>query len=220
MTSRGELTKKRILSEATRLFHQKGFGATSINDILSATGLKKGSLYFHFASKEEIGVAVLERASDEAIRFIDSNLVGASPGECLCHYLEAVFHRHETLKFVGGCIFGNTALETGDSDESYGRIVGTLFSTWISKLEEVLAAAQKTGEVRDDLPANMLAHHVISAIEGGIMLARLQKDGRPLRICLDSLGGLLDLRNLPKEPAGHSVTESPGTPGHRIRVHS
>ncbi|MGM0488939.1 MAG: TetR/AcrR family transcriptional regulator [Planctomycetota bacterium] len=42
----GELTKERLLDEATKLFHQRGFGATSLNDLMAAAGVKKGTLYY------------------------------------------------------------------------------------------------------------------------------------------------------------------------------
>ena len=49
-----EQTMERILEEASRLFLQKGFEKTSMQDIMDATGLSKGAIYHHFASKEDI----------------------------------------------------------------------------------------------------------------------------------------------------------------------
>jgi len=110
------------------------------------------------------------------IRFLDSNLVGKTPGECLSHYLEAVYRKHEESKFIGGCLFGNTALEMSDSNKSYARLVEKLFDQWIARLAEVIAAAQEAGQVRDDLAANMLAHQVVSTIEGGHYAGKAQKE--------------------------------------------
>lgn len=194
MASKGDLTKERILSEATKLFHQKGFGATSVNDLMSATGIKKGSLYFHFSSKEEIGLAVLEQAKDSFTHYMDTNLVGETPSECLIHYFEAVFRNHELSNFSKGCLFGNTALEVSESNEGYSKIVESLFAEWIVRIEDVVSDAQKQGQVRNDLDANVLAYHIVSTIEGGIMLSKLTKDGKPLSLCLDSLKVLLQLK--------------------------
>ncbi len=194
MATKGDLTKERILSEATQLFHQKGFSATSINDLLLATGLKKGSLYFHFSSKEEIGLAVLEQARNGFNGVMDSNLVGSTPAECLTNYFESVFRSHEKSKFRSGCLFGNTALEISDSEERYSQIVESLFAGWIVRIEDVISDAQEQGQVRDDLEANALAYHIVSTIEGGIMLSKLKKDGKPLRICLDTLKVFLQLK--------------------------
>ncbi|TFU13876.1 TetR/AcrR family transcriptional regulator [Thermus tengchongensis] len=47
-------TKDRILEEAARLFTQKGYEATSVQDLAEALGLSKAALYHHFRSKEEI----------------------------------------------------------------------------------------------------------------------------------------------------------------------
>ena len=58
----GTQTRERLLEEATELAQRKGFGATSVNDLLVATGIKKGTLYYHFPGKDDLGLAVLERA--------------------------------------------------------------------------------------------------------------------------------------------------------------
>ena len=60
--SRGEATKERLIEEATGLINIKGLGATSVRDLLAATGVAKGSLYHHFPGKEDLGLAALERA--------------------------------------------------------------------------------------------------------------------------------------------------------------
>ena len=49
------------------------------------------------------------------------------------------------------------------------------------RIAEVVAAAQAEGEVRKDMPTGVLARHIVSATEGGIMLARLQKREEPLK---------------------------------------
>jgi AcrR family transcriptional regulator len=52
-------SRRRILDCAARLFRQKGYGATSLRDIAAESGMKAGSLYYHFASKDEILIEVL-----------------------------------------------------------------------------------------------------------------------------------------------------------------
>lgn len=64
MATKGEITKQKIIEDATRLFHRKGFGATSVNDLLNATGVTKGSLYFHYQDKEALGIAVLRKETE------------------------------------------------------------------------------------------------------------------------------------------------------------
>ena len=58
------MTRDEILDAAAQIFSQKGFHATSMQDIAQAVNLQKGSLYHHINSKQEILVAVLDRALD------------------------------------------------------------------------------------------------------------------------------------------------------------
>lgn len=189
--SKGEATREKILETAAELIHRKGFGATSINDLLGATGLKKGSLYFHFSGKDALGLAILEKARDGFLTFLDASLSGATPGEQLDSFLSKVMKTHKRTGFVGGCIFGNTALEMGDTESGFAGFIEKVFEEWVGRLRTVVAAAQDSGEVRSDLSADVLAGHMVAAIEGGIMLARLKKDEKPLRDALTAIRALL-----------------------------
>ncbi len=189
--SKGEATREKILETAAELINRKGFGATSINDLLGATGLKKGSLYFHFSCKEALGLAILEKARDGFLSFLDMSLSGATPGKKLDNFLNKVMRTHKKSGFVGGCIFGNTALEMGDAESCFAGFIEKVFEEWVERLRTVVAAAQDSGEIASDLSADVLAGHMVAAIEGGIMLARLKKDEKPLRDALTAVRVLL-----------------------------
>lgn len=187
MRSQPTLTKERLLSEATQLIHEKGFGATSISDLLTAVGLKKGSLYFHFPSKRELGLSVLEHARAKFAEFRGAALSGDTPEDQLHHFFDAVLSANRENGFVGGCLWGNTALEMSDTDEGYAKFVSDVFDEWIAQIEAVILAGQAQGQFRADVPAHQLASHVVSAIEGGVMLSRLRKAEGPLSGVLGSL---------------------------------
>lgn len=63
MPDKGQLTKRNIIGKSLQLFSVKGYYNTSINDILDATGLKKGGLYGHFAGKEAIWIGICPKSS-------------------------------------------------------------------------------------------------------------------------------------------------------------
>ena len=191
LVSESAPSKERLLHEATRLVQERGFGATSISDLLAAVGLKKGSLYFHFTSKRELGLSVLERARAQFAEFRRAALVGETPEAQLHHFFGAVLSAHRQSGFVGGCLWGNTALEMSDTDAEYARFVAGVFDEWIAQIEAVIAAGQAEGQFRADVPACDMALHVVSGIEGGIMQSRLRKSEEPLRSVLDSLEALL-----------------------------
>ncbi len=195
MATKGEITKERLLTEAALIIRRKGFTATSVSDLIAATGVKKGSLYFHFPSKDELGLAVLERSRDKFMEFFENALTAETPGECLSKFFDAVVSIHSKSGFVGGCIFGNTALEMSDADKRFAEFVDRLFAAMTTRLESVIAAAQEYGQVRADLPADTLAQQIVMTLEGGIMLARLRKDETPLRLGFDTLKVFLELES-------------------------
>jgi TetR/AcrR family transcriptional repressor of nem operon len=194
MPVKGERTQQHILESAERVFLQKGFAATSITDLMAAAGVTKGSLYFHFNSKEQIGLAVLERARQSFMAFLDEALQGETPGQSLDNFFRRACDYHTEAAFVGGCLFGNTALETSDTEPGFARFVAQVFADWREKVEIVISKAQQTGQVRNDIAADELAQFVISVLEGSIMQARLYKDGRPLTDGTNTLRRLLELR--------------------------
>lgn len=194
MTSKGELTKQKIITEATRLVQKKGFKATSMSDLVEATGLQKGCLYFHFTGKGELLDAVLEKARADFFALVDAALHGETPGDRLENFLKGVLEFQRKLRFSGGCIFGNMASEMGDKNKHVATFVKDLFDEWIEKIRVVVKAAQKTGEVTPDISADVLARHIIMALEGGIMLSRLAKNEKPLKDCLSSLRVMIGLK--------------------------
>lgn len=182
-----QATRERLLDEMAHLVQRKGFGSTSVNDVLQAVGIKKGTLYYHFPGKNELGLAVLERARDDFLVFLDKYLTGSTPMEALEQFFKAAFEKHRNTGFVGGCLWGNTALEMSDTSPAYTALVERVFDEWIRRIAPVIRSGQETGQIRTDQTAYELARLVVAGIEGGIMMSRLTKRDGPLKTCLASL---------------------------------
>jgi TetR/AcrR family transcriptional repressor of nem operon len=183
----GTQTKETILREATRLVEQRGFTATSLNDLFLAAGIKKGAFYHHFPAKDDLGLAILERTRTAFLDWLDGLLAAPTPLEGLHSFFAAALGLHRKRGFVGGCLFGNTALEMSDVSRQYADVVERVFQEWCGRIEEVVRAAQESGQIRNDISAGDLAQTVVATIEGGIMLSRLKKEEGPLKTCLESL---------------------------------
>src|SRR5262245_62514761 len=63
-TRDGKLTREVVIQAATRLIHLKGYQNTSVDDVLTASGVGKGNFYHYFKSKEDLGYAILDRIVD------------------------------------------------------------------------------------------------------------------------------------------------------------
>ena len=191
--TKGQQTKAVILSAAKSLINTQGFKATSINDIMAASGVKKGTLYFHFSGKEDLGKAILEQSRQESADFLEASLQGNTVAEKLNGYLDAVLRKHKQANFVGGCLIGNTALEMADCNPAFLETVQLTFHHWRNTLAELIAEGEETGQLTITLPPKQLALHMVAVIEGGIMMSRAGKKEDELRTCLDSLRHILGI---------------------------
>lgn len=223
MATKGERTRDHILGEASRLIQRKGIGATSIGEILFAAGVHKGSLYFHFQDKEEIGCEVIRQAADRFLEFVDRSLTGATPGKALDNFFSAALAYHQGAGFVGGCLFGNTALETSDAEPRLAALVNEVFVAWIDRIRRVIAGGQRTGEFRNDVPARDIAQQVVVTLEGGIMLSRLRKEAAPLETSIRNLKvflwplGLIQGGPARRNQGGEDAPHRPARPATRKR---
>ncbi len=202
--TKGELTRAKIITKAKALIGKQGFNNTSISNIINATGVKKGNLYFHFPSKEALGHAILEQTRQEAADFLTSALTGSSPGEKLSNYLDNVFEKHKQVNFVGGCLIGNTAIEMGDTNPAFSLIVGTIFDHWKQTLADLIRQACETGEIKLDMDPEHLALHMVAVIEGGIMMSKVSKNGNDLRQSLTSLRLIMGISDTPVATETHN----------------
>ncbi len=194
MKSKGERTKEKIIQEATKLVEQKGFQATSMADLVEATGLQKGCLYFHFSSKDALLISILEQAKKDFFTLIDSTLIGNTPGEQLENFFSLTLQYKKESGFDSGCIFGNIALEMSRKDPRVANFIKGLFDEWTMKMRDVVCDAQQTGQVTSSVTPEILAQQIVMSIEGGIMMAKLEKNARPLQNCLASLRIMIGLQ--------------------------
>ncbi len=173
MQTKGQETRHHILKESRKLFTVQGFRNTSISEIIGATGVKKGNLYYHFPSKEELGLAVLIDVRDDFFAILDESMAGENPIDRILNSCNAVMTMMEQANFVGGCLFGNTALEMTDSNIRFGRIIQEVFSQWKNRIEQELRQAAAMGLLSPPMPPHALATAIIATLEGGIMLSRV-----------------------------------------------
>ncbi len=193
MHTKGQETRKLILTESRKLFTVQGFQNTSISNIIAATGVKKGNLYYYFPSKEELGLAVLIDARDEFFHILDNSLVGETPTLKIIHSCNSIMELMQQTNFVGGCLFGNTALEMTDSNSRFGKIIQEIFSHWTERIEHELRQAADMGILNSHLPLDSLATAIVAILEGGIMLSRVYKNKNGLEDCILTIRSVIEL---------------------------
>jgi TetR/AcrR family transcriptional repressor of nem operon len=195
MQARSEETRNRVIETTISLINTSGYTGTSMDDIIKATGVKKGNLCFHFSSKEELVLQVLERAKDEYFAYLNKAVSLDSPLKNIESLLEAVYRFHKKRNFTGGCIFGNIILELTESNPRISSIAGSALQQWIDLMDKLISDAVSSGEIKIPLTAKTAAEHIVASMEGGIMLARIRKSDEPLRSCMENIYYMLGIKN-------------------------
>jgi AcrR family transcriptional regulator len=158
------------------LFWLKGYGSTSIADILSRSQVNSGSLYYFFPGKQDVLVAVLEAYRDGIGRML---LEPAWAGEddpvervfaLLASYRRALVETDCTY----GCPIGSLALELHEPDPPVRALLAANFRGWVDAVEGCLRGAGDRFPETTDLRA--IAELALSVMEGGVMQARTFRD--------------------------------------------
>ena len=167
-------TRDRIVHAAMELFWRKGYGSTSISDILETAKVNSGSLYYFFKGKQELLVAVLEAYRDG----IDEMLLEPSWGEVedpveKVFALLGIYRRLlvETDCFYG-CPIGSLALELHEPDPEVRELIAANFANWT---EAVRGCLEEAG-LKDGTDTQALAELVLTVMEGAVMQTRTYRD--------------------------------------------
>lgn len=170
-------TKARIVQQAAAVFNQKGYAGSSIADIMQATGLKKGGIYNHFKSKDELALA----AFDYAVSTMSQKMWSAMKNKRnAVDRLQALVSSYLTYveepPIIGGCPILNTAIEVDDLDSPLRDRALTAIDSWRSLIIRIIQKGIKKGEIRASVEPDTIATIIICNIEGAIMMSQLEKN--------------------------------------------
>jgi AcrR family transcriptional regulator len=169
-------TRWRILEAAMHLFWAKGYGSTSVADILSRAGVNSGSLYHYFPGKQDVLIAVL----DTYIGGIREMLLEpawrgvADPIEKIWKLMDGYREALIQTDCSYGCPIGSLALEIHEPDPPVRERLAQNFTNWTDAIEDCLKAAGR--RIPPGVDRRALAEFVLTTMEGGVMLARSFRD--------------------------------------------
>ena len=191
-------TKERILAAAKDLFLSQGYSGTTVDAICEQAQLTKGSFYYFFKSKEDLGLAVVQWT---VVR--GQGLLTDGPYTEISEPIDRAFAFLEHLEkcapqlWSSGCLLGTFAAELAESNSRVQKAVSTMFQAvadhLAQELQPIAARANKGRRVR----ASELADTLLGTIEGSIILAKAHRDPtrltRAIRRFRASMGELIGL---------------------------
>ena len=180
--SKGSVTRQRILELAAPVFNTKGYAGASLTDILQATGLQKGGLYNHFASKQELAVATFDWSVDQLNDRWRKAVAGKRNAIDRLLAVVDMFDDYYSNPIVpGGCPILNTAIESDDSNPELRERAQAKMTAMRGTVSAIIRKGMDRGEIQTGVDADDRAVVLIALLEGGIMLSKLYGDGSMLR---------------------------------------
>jgi AcrR family transcriptional regulator len=185
LTARGAKTRARIVTTAADLMYIRGVGATTLDDVVAASGVSKSQLYHHFAGKDALVRAVIDLVGARVIEREREALGRVSTIAGLRRWRDALVQNNALRYGAYGCALGSLASEVSDHDDVARQTLSQLFAEWEGLLVTVLRRLRDSGALPPDAPIDQLATGLMGALQGGYMLAQTARDVTPMATSID-----------------------------------
>ena len=174
--------RARVLDAAASLFQVRGYHATSIHDLLDATGLSGGALHHHFPTKKAVALAVIKDRIAASVRqtWIDPVRRARSLKQGIAAVFAEIAAGIDKRSSVAGCPLSNLALELSFSDTEFQVAIQAIFAEWQEALAERIA------KTRGGMRLNVLERRealafIVSVYSGAMNLSKAAQSTAPLR---------------------------------------
>lgn len=188
-----EDTRNRILNVAFNEFYKNGFQGSSLNQVVEIAQTTKGALFHHFKSKQELGYAVVQEVIRPELQHSWLNPLDQSlnPIHDLKEMLKGSMEL-ENDRICHGCPLNNLAQEMSPLDETFRKLIESLYDQWRKSVANAFARGIKAGNVRSDVNPDAVGAFLVASFAGVIGTVKNAQDSRLFRSCGEGLFGYLD----------------------------
>ncbi len=193
---KAEITRLTILQKAFELIYIKGYQTTSIDDIIATTKVTKGAFYYHFKTKDEMGLAIINEILKPTLTssFIEPLQNEQNPLDAIYNLMDNLLMKNEFLKVEYGCPASNFTQEMTPWNSDFNNALNELTKQWIKVMTATIEKGKKNGLVRNDVNAKQVTMFVMSGYWGIRNFGKLENSKKAylpylkqLKIYLDSL---------------------------------
>ena len=179
--------REEVLKQATEVFHTKGYNATSMQDLVDATGLNRSSIYNSFVSKHNLYIECLKSYQEKYQSHISKILLDSNSP---INAIKSLFNLYlrETLsdRKTKGCLIVNCKSEMANQDQSIHQFLLTNQQVMLSLLEDLVDKGQQDGSINKFKLKQDYALYLYSAIQGFRMTGILVNDKKRLQGLIDT----------------------------------
>jgi TetR/AcrR family transcriptional repressor of nem operon len=196
----GTATRERILDSAQRLVLDRGFAATSVDEVIAAARSSKGAFFHHFPTKNDLGRALVHRYAAADVEHLHAFMARAEaetddPARQLVAFIRMFEEIADEIatEQQNSCLYISFVHDRQLTADGSTEVIGGAVEAWRKVLREKLDAAKAGGSLPDDLDLDDLADHVFVTFEGAFILGRTLGDARHMEAQLRVLRQLLEV---------------------------
>jgi len=173
---KSEATRLNILQKAFELIYTKGYQTTSIDEIIATTQVTKGAFYYHFKTKDEMGLAIINELLKNSFKstFIEPLQNTDHPLESIYQLVYGILMENDFLKVEYGCPASNFTQEMAPWHIDFTKALNELSSRWENAIITCIEEGKKKGSVKEDINAKEIAVFVMSGYWGVRNLGKLE----------------------------------------------
>lgn len=189
LTRKGRETRQRIVTAAAELIFERGVAHTTIEDVREASGASSSQLYHYFEDKPALVRAVIEYQSDAIVEGQETFDLSTVDGLRVWRNW-VVQHQHE-LDCTGGCPIGSLGSELAETDSGGRDLVAAGFGRWATTIQGGLREMSAQGRLAADADPDRLGLALLTALQGGLLLAQIERNTKALEAGLDTVIALI-----------------------------
>lgn len=181
-----ETTRERTIEVGLRLLLQHGYNDLGVQAVLVEAGIPKGSFYYHFESKEDFALQVIDRYMSEAHRGLDASLGdrSLSPLDRVRKFFELSRDKYREDGYLG-CMLGGLGQELSGVSPVFQQKIEACFSEIAGRIAACMQEAQACGTLPRSADPHQLANLIVDCWEGAALRSRLRRDPAPLDSMLE-----------------------------------
>lgn len=186
LTAKGRETRLRIVAAAAQLMFDAGVADTTVEDVRVRAGVSNSQVYHYFADKTALVRAVIEYQTNAVIEPQEQLFVRLDTMGALREWRDFAVERVRALNYRGGCPIAALTHQVAEHDEAARLQLAHSFARWSAGLRAGLVAMHVNGTLRPEADPEALAVSLLASLQGGLLLAQLNREAKPLEIALDA----------------------------------
>lgn len=176
-----------IIEKSAPLFNKKGVAGTSITDIMEKGKVKKGGVYFHFESKDEIAVEAFNYLRGRMAQALEQAISQEETAAGKLYALLDAYEKKVLTADFGGCPLLNFGTESDDTNPTIKKLVRDGIAAFQSRITTIIREGIAKKELSRKWDAEKFSIRAFAMIEGGIFISRIVGNTDQMKILMDAL---------------------------------